>query len=337
LRFSILITSFLALVPEVARGTTARPTANLRYTRGEGAERCPEAETIRNAVAARLGRDPWDEAAPRLIIVAVAREGEGLRARVELRGQGGRIAGLREMTSPGRDCIELAAAVELAISIAIDPLSFTSPSRTPSDARREAARRSGTTDKTAREKPAANSAVTKAPARENKTRLQVAASIGGLAAVGSAPAVAGGITVQGRLRWGQLSLALEGRMDLPAYEDIPGGQVSSSLLLMGGVGCVHLPVPRAEAFGCGVVYVGALRGAGHDIARPERTTLAYATGGARLGVELPLYSILSLRVYGDLLATLTRITLRESGGPAEFWSTPPLSGAVGAAAVGTFR
>ena len=125
MRFSLFIASLMAaLAPQVTFGRAVRPTINLRYTRGAGAERCPEEATLRSAVSARLGRDPWDPAAKRTIVVAVAREGASLRARVELRGGDGRISGLREMTSVGQDCIELAAAVQLAISMAIDPLSF---------------------------------------------------------------------------------------------------------------------------------------------------------------------------------------------------------------------
>lgn len=327
MRFSLLLALLIVLAGPSARGD-GRPTASLRYTLGPGAERCPDAETIRDAVAARLGREPWDEAAPRVIIVAVGREGEGLRARVELRRRDGKISGLREMSSPARDCVELAAAVELAISIAIDPLSFTSP---------RAASEQPAASQPAAEPAAADPevvATSPAPARKtDATPLRVSASVGGLAALGSAPAVAGGIALQGQLRWGTLSAALEGRIDLPAYRDIPGGRVSSSLLLAGALGCVHL----RSFFGCGALFAGALRGAGHDIAQPDRATLPYAAAGARLGVEIPLYSVLSLRVHGDVLATLTRITLRETGGPTEYWSTPPLSGALGAAAVGRFR
>ena len=128
-------------------------------------------------------------------------------------------------------------------------------------------------------------------------------------------------------------MGLEGRIDLPAYQEISGGEVSSSLLMAGGVGCLHI----RSVFGCGLFYVGALRGAGHGIAQPEQTTLPYAAAGARLGVEIPLFSVLSMRLSGDLLATLTRITLQETDGPTAYWSTPPISGAFGAAAVGTFR
>lgn len=334
MRFSLSMAAFcVALAPQVAVGTE-QPTASLRYTRGAGAERCPNAETLRSAVAARLGRDPWDQAAACTIIVAIAREGAGLRARVELRAGNGRVTGLREMTSVGQDCIELAAAVQLAISLAIDPLSFTRPAKAASlgasaqtipgaAADRVEARRA--------EKPAPP-AVAKTPA-EQDPGLRVEISLGGLAALGSAPSVAGGFALQGRLRWGKWSAALEGRIDLPAYQEIPGGEVSSSLLMAGGLGCLHV----RSFFGCGLAYVGALRAAGHDVPLPRRTTLLYAAAGARLGFEIPLYSVLSLRLSGDLLATLTRITLRESGGPAEYWTTPPLSGAFGAAAVGRFR
>jgi hypothetical protein len=162
--------------------------------------------------------------------------------------------------------------------------------------------------------------------------LHVAASVGGHVAVGSAPSVAGGVTLQGRLQWRSLSVGLEGRVDLPAYRDVSGGQVSSSLLLAGVLGCYHY---RWVA-GCALVMAGALRAAGHDIPNAESSTLAYVAGGVRLGVEVPLFSILALRVHSDLVVPFTRITLRETDTRTEIWSTPSLSGAFGLAVVGAF-
>jgi hypothetical protein len=59
-------------------------TARLTYSRGAGAADCPDVEVIRAGVAARLGYEPFDD-----------------------RGES--------------DCLELASATELALSIAIDP------------------------------------------------------------------------------------------------------------------------------------------------------------------------------------------------------------------------
>lgn len=48
-------------------------------------------------------------------------DGEGLKARVYVIREGDRAGGSRELSAPTHDCTELAAAMALAISIAVDP------------------------------------------------------------------------------------------------------------------------------------------------------------------------------------------------------------------------
>jgi hypothetical protein len=300
----------------------------LLYTRGPGAEACPDLAAVRDAVAARLGYVPFDERAARLVIVAVASASPTLHARIELRDPSGKIVGLRELSSTSKDCKELASAVELALSIAIDPLSFTRPPRAPTS------ERTPLHAETPRPPPAGELRASARPAPVEETpRLQIAASVGGVVAIGSAPSVAGGITLQGQLRFRWTSLALEGRVDLPAYLDVAGGRISTSLLLANVLGCGHY----RWLFGCLEVAAGAMRAAGHDIPDAESVTLAYVAGGVRLGTELPLHRVFALRLHGDLLAAFTRATLRETTTRAEIWSTPAISGAFGLAAVGRFR
>jgi hypothetical protein len=319
------------VVLSATRPAMAEPSVRvrLRYLRDAGAAQCPEEPSLRDGVAGRLGFVPWDEHAPTLIIVTVAVEGRGLRARVERRGTDGKVGGVRELSSINTDCVELAAAVELAVSLAIDPLSLGGPSAS------QPASRQAEVEPVAPRSPAAV-----APRRPDdraappKQRLGVAASVGGIVAVGSAPSsVAGGLRLQARLRWRAASFAVEGRLDLPGYRDVPGGQISSSLVVAGLVGCYH----HGWLLGCGVVNLGALRAAGHEIKNAESLTLFYAAGGLRLGLEVPVVSVLAVQLHADLLATFSRITLRDSETHAEIWSTPPLSGAFGLAAVGRFR
>ncbi len=305
------------------------PAVRLLYTRGPGAEACPEQAAVRDAVAARIGYVPFDERAARLVIVAVASASPTLHARIELGVPTGTIVGLRELSSTSRDCKELAAAVELALSIAIDPLSFTRPA----GARPPPSSRAHLRAEAQGSAPRSEVRATASPPVEERPRLQIAASVGGVLAIGSAPSVAGGIALQGRLQWRWASIALEGRVDLPAYLDVAGGRVSTSLLLASVLGCGHY----RWLFGCLEVGAGAMRAAGHGIPDAESVTLAYAAGGVRLGTELPLHRLFALRLHGDLLAVFTRATLRETSTRAEIWSTPAVSGAFGMAAVGRFR
>jgi hypothetical protein len=319
------VTGLLALVCGEAAGGPGAASVRFRYVLGRGAEQCPDIGAMREAVAARLGYVPWHPAGARTILVAVAADGGGLRARVELRDGAGSVTGVRELFSPSRDCNELTAAVELAISIAIDPLSLTRRPPPPAPAHdREPVPEPG--------RAAPRNPRTAAGEGAGAERLQISASVGGLVAFGSAPAVAGGVTFQGRLRKRAASVALEGRVDLPAYRDALGGQVSSSLILGSVQGCYH----RWHLMGCGIFAAGALRAAGHQLADAESHTVAYLAGGLRLGGELPLFSVLALRVHADLLVPFTRVTLRTTASQEEIWSTPAVSGALGLALLGRF-
>lgn len=129
----------------LALAADATAEAQLVYVR-EGADTCPDEEGLRDAVAARLGYDPFVRVGPagpvvprgagapgsappanrgpaRVIHATMRRGRRGaplLRAEVEVK-QGGRVTGTRVLTSNESDCRELASTVAFAISIAIDP------------------------------------------------------------------------------------------------------------------------------------------------------------------------------------------------------------------------
>src|SRR5204862_4286698 len=103
----------------------------LIYNPGADTTGCPDEQTLRNAVSARLGYDPFRPDAERTlqvdIVVDRRHERRGLRAHVELRDAAGNSAGSRDIGSQRSDCGELASALTLAISIAIDPMILTRP------------------------------------------------------------------------------------------------------------------------------------------------------------------------------------------------------------------
>ena len=49
--------------------------------------------------------------------------------------------------------------------------------------------------------------------------------------------------------------------------------------------------------------------------------------GARVGLEVPLGSVLSAGIHADVLAPLMELVLQVSGQPV--WTSPPISGALG--------
>jgi hypothetical protein len=105
----------------------AEMPARLVYERDAAAPGCPDEGVLRAEVAKRIGFDPFTDDAPRTIVCRVARLGHGLRARIEVGADGDRPRATRELFSKQDDCHELAEAVVVALSIAINPL--VSPTR----------------------------------------------------------------------------------------------------------------------------------------------------------------------------------------------------------------
>ena len=66
-----------------------------------------------------------------LVSATVNRTGRTLEARIQIGGAGGAVSAERKLVSRESDCIELASAMELAISIAIDPLAGSRPRPRP--------------------------------------------------------------------------------------------------------------------------------------------------------------------------------------------------------------
>jgi hypothetical protein len=299
------------------------PTVRLSYRVGEGATDCPDELTLRNAVSARLGYDPFQTGAPNSISAEITRGVRGFRAVIELRSSRGEVTGSRLLNSTRNDCSELASAMVLSISIAIDPLVL---SRRASPSPPLPLPEFPQQCPLCPEPPPCP-----LPPPPPSAPISFRASAGTLAALGSAPTLAFGATMQAGLRRRNASLALEGRIDIPASETISAREgVETTLLLASIVPCVH----HHSWMGCALVSAGALRGVGKEVDVPRKETTAYVAMGARLGAEIPLTYVLALQIHLDVLAPLIRTTLRLND--ADAWTTPPLSAALGAGVAATF-
>jgi len=304
----------------------SRPV-QLCYLLREGAANCPDATSLKQAVTARLGFDPWQSRAGRRMEVEVELTRGGLRAQMQL-WEEGRVLGRRVLKASKNDCKELGAVMALAISIAIDPqsasrhLSRAGP-ETPAAASRGVAHSSAR----ARRGPQLSAPPTR------PTGPQLTVGLGGLVALGTAPGpAAGGLELQVGLRWSSWSAAVDGRFDFPAFADLPVGRISA--LLGGGslVGCGHYRM----LFGCGVLTVAALRGAGHELLAARSVTFPYLAAGVRGGAEIPVVSRWSLRAHAELVAPFSRIRLEDSSTGAELWTTEVVSGSFALSVVSTF-
>lgn len=339
-------------------------SASLTYARGPGAEGCPDEAAIRSSVSTRLGYDPFRTGAERRISATITRTGKVLRAEVELRDATGKVTGSRRIASTKNDCSELAAAMSLAMSIAIDPQSQTRPAPAPPPAPVPApppvenpalpelvppappaldpappptppasqvppARAPGRAAPWSPPGPALRHSPQESPPSSDS--VQVRLSAGGVASLGSEPGLAFGVLVHAGVRWRAASIGLEGRADLPtSAEADQGGSVTASLRLASLVPCGHWRVIVVCALGS----VGALRGVGSGVDLPKEDTTLFGAVGVRGGVEIPVAGPLSARIYGDFNATLTPTSLMLGG--ETVWESPPVHGALGIAAQVSF-
>ena len=295
------------------------PTVRLTYERSATAADCPDKEIVLDAVRARLGFDPFREPAEIAIRASVARTDGVLSATLLLSGEPSESAE-RRLVSRLADCSELAAAMELALSIAIDPLSG---SRAP-------------TPRT----PAPVTVVISQPpppsppppSREPGTPKFLFATGGAAGSLGSALSPSLGFLAGFGLASERWSVAIEGRADLPTSRQVEGGSIRLSVLAGTLAPCVH----RRPFGGCLLATAIALRGSGHDgLTEAQQLTTTVVALGARAVLELPRAGSFAVRAYADVLGPLTRTTLKVGTEPV--WTTPALSVTLGLAAVVNFR
>jgi hypothetical protein len=106
----------LSLVLAVA-GAAPPPTAELRVTRGEGAETCDGEDAIARSIEREVKRRAFEAGAPIQMAVEFSREGSIFRARIRVSGL---VAGERVIEDASVDCTPLTGAVVLLLTLALD-------------------------------------------------------------------------------------------------------------------------------------------------------------------------------------------------------------------------
>ncbi|MCB9555816.1 MAG: hypothetical protein H6707_06895 [Deltaproteobacteria bacterium] len=310
---------FLALPVASADGAT-RPqrerTVSLEFHVPTTVEGCPRPDDVRRAVAARLGYVPFRPQSATVVIAHIKRNGRGLRGFVALRRRDGTLAGQRQLASSTGDCRELAAALELAVSIAIDPLILLRPSP----------RNQGPTRQKAPHTAPSNNSRPFRHQRDGRPGLgppRFEFGSGLLVGVGVLPHPNLGLTLHASLDWQRFSLVLQGRADLPASKSIGSGRVEASLYSGSLAPCLK----RDPLLLCGVVAFGALRGRGVDLLESAQDTTLFAGVGVRGGVRWHLGRRWVINLQLEPIAALSRTTLRVN--QRELWTTPPLSLSIG--------
>lgn len=132
---------------------SAQPDQRIRFNYRQQAAQadCPNEERLRDGVSARLGRNPFDSSASKTVSAEVEPDVRGLVAVILVADGDGSVIGERAIRSEFNDCSELAAAMEFAIAVAIDPFararslaSRANAVRSVLDARKPVVRANGT-------------------------------------------------------------------------------------------------------------------------------------------------------------------------------------------------
>jgi hypothetical protein len=306
------------------------------YERQDGATACPDLATVQAGVAARLGYEPFDDHADDLLRATIHQSGHGLEARIQMIDANGSLKAERKLVSHQRDCAELASSVELAVSIAIDPFRL-APSLPGQESggnvlgqpKPQVASQGQEHDPP---RPAVRSTIEPASASKPRRPISGRVEAGIVGGIGAAPSRTIGVAAGGGIRDGDLSFGIEGRADLPASASLRVGEASAStsLLVASLVPCLHFRMVAA----CALATAGALRAAGHHLVDSRQVTLPYLALGARLAVEIPVTTRLSLGIHGDLTTPLTETELQVDG--ASVWTSPILSVALGIGVAATF-
>ncbi|MGV3625092.1 MAG: hypothetical protein ACO1OB_30005 [Archangium sp.] len=282
----------------------AAPEARLEYRVQAGVKGCPDENWVRAAVSARLGRDPFkSDAASRVEVNISSSTPPALEAQLLVTKENGRI-GKRLLDSPSGDCMELASAVELAISLALDPAMRSEKPETvvvaPPAPVVVAA-------------PAPVVAVVAVVEEKKPVAFRVHGALLGTA--GAIPGFTGGLLLGGGVAISRFSVSLEARAHLPSGIRVGDRRVSTFLFLGSLVPCVELGVFQ----GCVVGSLGALQ----FEEGTSRGSSVMAQAGARVALRFKPTEHIVLSPWLEGAAVLTRTTVSLDG--AQLWVTWPVA------------
>jgi hypothetical protein len=302
----------------------------------QGAEGCPDEAALREQVAERLGYDPFREGARRKVSVTIAPKPGGLHARIRTVDPSAESGGAfeRDIDGEAGQCEELAKSVVLAVSLAIDPMSFArrptgvvaappvptpaSPSSAPAAAT-EPATQSPTEPRPAEDGAGASSSPSE-PWRVGVSGL-LRTGFGLVPAPSLGPVVA---IHYGPKLW---ALRLEGSADFPTGATLPAGAGSGveATLLRAGLGLCVRPI---WLVGCARVDLGGLVSSGTSVAQGTPGTTFYADAAVFAGARVVVTSRVGAVLGGDLVVPLNPTKLFLSGFTPPAWSTPSVAGSL---------
>jgi hypothetical protein len=316
----------LALSAAWPASARAEEKVRLVYVRGAGADDCPAEVDLRLWVMARLGYDPFSPQASRVVISRVEARGDRLVSNLEVIDERSMSTGQRELTAkPGR-CGELARALALSISLAIDPDRASQPATAEPAKPAEDA---GLLAKPEEAPPGPKPSVTLAPEPSRATAEPPAEVPHGFASLalasswGALPGASLGAAASFGLRRRSFALSIDalGQIALPRELE-PRGQLEGALLGGGASLCAVFGAWEV----CAVGRAAAQRLAAFGVARPGASYGLFLGVGPRLAWAVPLGRQVAFTAGLEGLLHLTRNSAQLSG--REVWRTPPLGGSL---------
>jgi hypothetical protein len=267
----------------------ASPSSKLVYIRGAGAEACPDEESLRKAVAARLGYDPFFPYAPQTVVAEVARDQGRFRGKIQIVAKDGKLRGARDLSTTEEDCAELVRTMGLAISIAIDDLDVEETPKPEAPVAKPASEPPPFASEVP-PPPTAQSSAPEPPKSPPKARADFTLSAGPTLSLGTAPSPALGGSVALALGYRMVALRASFRGELDASGSFsPGGTVSTSTMLGGLEGCIRGAVPFVCA-GAGLGRIATeTSGIAHGHSDNGLLVTALVTAGARVSLARRWY------------------------------------------------
>ncbi len=302
-----------------ASSALAEPTAHRELRLDVLAEAalggCVEPKELAQAVAERLGYDPFRDGAKETARVRVKRTGARVIAEVELQAANGKSLGTRMLESHG-DCPELRESVASAIALGIDPLADGSRAKSAEPVASVRQPPSSTPEPALPvQLPVPEPSPASMSAREPRHALEARIGLGIGAAFFALPSVAPSAELYLGLKSGAWRVGLssgglfpQSVAGSPSYDLTLGALTAEALF--GGSTFALGPILR------GGVVAGSVPRDGDTV----RASAGFVDIGARGALELPLWSRLFFRAQIDLAAAPLRTSVRLAG--REDWIMP---------------
>ena len=335
-RTAVFATAAIATISTLARAEHASVT--LSYTSAKSATSCPDENTFRGLVAARLGYDPFVGAGVRTLAVDFERRGSEVVGRLDLSAAGDAKSVKRTLRTGAADCFELATSMALVVAVAVDPnaqpgssLPLTPPEPPPpAPPPPPPPPVSPPTKKPQSEALAVNDAASAEPRDPDpptRSRRNLRFELGGLLTGGVVPALAPGVRAGVGLDSGTWVVRAEGAFISSGSRENPGGRgdVSAFALAASLAPCMD-PID-AEAFGlelCAVASLGVLRSTANDVTRAAATSTLLANLGPRVAAIVMVSQALGLGIAAEAPLSLSRahLYIDDGGVRNEVWAQP---------------